>query len=207
MVREGRSWLRELNDATFAPIYALGHAITRTVMELEDHGPLPPRGGGLLVVANHCSYLDPVVLQVALRRRIRYLMTEDFYDIPSIRWFFQWMRALRLSESRTNLASLRVARNAMRGGDVVGLFPEGELSPDGEIGPARPGAAVLASLAGVPVLPVRIRGTFEVWRKGMLLPRPARVTVVRGEIQPAPPSGKDGRREFTDHIMDVIAKL
>ncbi len=207
MSRVGSTLLRGLNEFSYAPVLTLVQAVCRTFLLLEDTGPPPPRDGGFLVVANHTSFVDPAVLQMAFGRRIRYLMTEDFYDLRSIGWFFRWMRTLRVSESGSNLTSLRIARNVLRQGDLVGLFPEGELSRDGTLGRARPGAAVLASLAGVPVLPVRIRGTYEVWRHGMLFPRPGRVSVTRGAPISAPTSGKASRRDFSRQIMDSIAAL
>jgi 1-acyl-sn-glycerol-3-phosphate acyltransferase len=206
MDRPGRTTMGRLNDLSVVPLITLGQAVCRTLLLLREIGPPPPRDGGLLVVSNHISFVDPVVLQMTFRRRIRYLMTEDFYDVPAIRWFFRWMRALRVSETRTNLASLRVARDALRAGDLVGLFPEGGLSPDGRLQSARPGASVLASLAAVPVLPVRIRGTFDVWRRG-LFPRPGRVTVTRGSPMPPPGSTRESRRSFTRDVMEAIAAL
>lgn len=196
-----------LNEASFLPVVALGQAVTRTFLQLREQGPPSPRGGGLLVVANHASFVDPVVLQMAVRRRIRFLMTEDFYDRPVMGWFFRWMRTLRVSETQTNLASLRTARDALRDGEVVGIFPEGQLSPDGELQPGQPGAAALASLARVPILPVRIRGTFHVMRRGMRFPRPARVSVTRGEIIPAPARGRTDRDALTARIMSALAAL
>ena len=61
-----------------------GQAILRSFLSVREEGPLPPRDGGLLVVCNHLSYVDPAALQVGFRRRIRYLMTEDFYDIVEV---------------------------------------------------------------------------------------------------------------------------
>jgi 1-acyl-sn-glycerol-3-phosphate acyltransferase len=198
---------RSLVDLAFGAFWVTGQATLRAYTPVTVEGPHPPREGGLLVVANHLSFVDPVVLQAAVHRRIQYLMTEDYYDLPAFRWFFKWMNALRVSADRTNLASLKVARDTLRAGAVVGIFPEGRISRDGRMGRGQPGAAVLASLARVPILPVRLYGTREVMRKGQKLPRPSRVRVRRGTLLPPPEPGRRGRKETTRRIMDALRNL
>jgi 1-acyl-sn-glycerol-3-phosphate acyltransferase len=196
-----------IDEIAYAAFWAAGQALLRPAMSLTVEGPPPPREGGYLLVANHLSYADPAVVMLAAGRPVRFLMTEDFYDLPGLRWFFRWMRALRVREAGSNLESLREAREALRAGDVVGLFPEGRLSPDGRMGPGRPGAAALASLAGAPIVPMRIRGAYDVWRKGWKVPRLAPVHVVRGDVLPAPGAGRRRRRETTRAIMEALRAL
>jgi 1-acyl-sn-glycerol-3-phosphate acyltransferase len=192
-----------LNDLSYMTLCTIGQTVVRAFYAYRDHGPPPPTEGGLLVVANHLCYLDPVFVQMALRRRVRFLMTEDFYDFRGLRWFFRWMRALRVRERGSNLDSLREARDELRAGAAVAIFPEGRLSRDGELGRAHPGAAALASLARVPVLPIRLRGTYDVFRKGWRVPR---LAAVRAERRPliTPVAGRLGRKELTRRMMESL---
>jgi 1-acyl-sn-glycerol-3-phosphate acyltransferase len=198
---------RGLAELAYGAFWVTGHTVLRAYLPVRIEGPPPPRDGGLLIVANHLSYVDPVVLQAASHRRIQYLMTEDFYDIRGFRWFFRWLGALRVSTKQTNLSSLKEARATLKGGAVVGIFPEGKLSTDGTMGDAQAGAAVLAGLARVPILPIRLMGTYEVMHKGQFLPRSSPVTVRRGTLLPPPSPGRAGRRETTRRIVEALRNL
>jgi 1-acyl-sn-glycerol-3-phosphate acyltransferase len=80
----------------------------------------------------------------------------------------------------------------LRNRGIVALFPEGTRSRDGELGPLKPGIAVLVSRAGVPVVPAGIAGTFEVWPRSRLLPVPHPVRIHYGPpIQPEQIAGMD----------------
>ncbi len=124
-----------------------------------------PRNGPALVVSNHQGYLDPFFLQMGTARPIRFLATAEYYDIPLIRPFFRLVKAIRVKEGGPHRDALRMALRRLEEGEIVGLFPEGRLSPDGEIGEIRAGAGFLAKRGGVPVIPARIRGSFRVLSK------------------------------------------
>jgi 1-acyl-sn-glycerol-3-phosphate acyltransferase len=157
------------------PVVAL---LSRVLFELRVSGSSRvPRGGPTILVANHEGYLDPFLLQMATTRPIRYMMTSDFYDIPWLRPFFRVVKAIRVPEGGPYRAALKDALGVLRAGGVVGIFPEGQLTLDGEIGEAMPGAAFLAARTGALVVPARIEGTIDIISKVRRFPGRARVTI------------------------------
>ena len=121
----------------------------------------PKIDGPFVVAGNHSSYLDPVLLGAAYQRRITYLMTAVVYRSPKISWFYKFARAIPLETTGGNRAALRAARETLKRGEVVGIFPEGGLSRDGRLVLGNPGAVSLVLGAQVPVVPVGIVGAFE----------------------------------------------
>jgi 1-acyl-sn-glycerol-3-phosphate acyltransferase len=156
------------------------------------------------VVANHQGYLDPLILQMGTVRPIRYMMTSDFYDIRSVQPFFRLVEAIRVAEEGTTRDAIRSALGVLERGGLVGIFPEGQLSQDGSMGEALPGAAFLAGRSGAPVVPARIRGSFEALSKGRWLPRQARVRVRFG-----PPLEVESARDRTAarRILEAVGSL
>jgi 1-acyl-sn-glycerol-3-phosphate acyltransferase len=98
-------------------------------------------------------------------------------------------------------ASLRGAIRLLQEGKFVGVFPEGRVMPEGELGPLHPGAAMLAARLHVPVIPVAVRGSSRAWPHGKSLPRPAPVSVRIGSPI-APPT--TGDRAAIDELLDRI---
>lgn len=192
---------------SYGPVWTFAQAAARTLFSLRIDGTPPPREGSYVVAANHASYADPVLLQMAVPQPIRYMMTADFYDLPGLQWFFRWMRTLRVGDANGNLGPIREAKRALDAGDVLGIFPEGRLSDDGSIGEFQDGAATLAKLTRAPVLPVRIVGAFDVIHRGQLVPRVRPVALRRGEMLPPPRGGRSSVRAFTLHLRDVIRNL
>jgi 1-acyl-sn-glycerol-3-phosphate acyltransferase len=178
--------------------------LTRTYFGLETRGARHlPRQGPALIVSNHQGYLDPLFLQMGTARTIHYLMTSVFYDRPAARPLFRLLGAIRVPLRGPHRDALRQALRILDRGGLVGVFPEGQLSRDGEIGTIMPGAALLASRSGVPVVPAQIRGSFDALSKGRWLPRPARVRVRYG-----PPLRLSGRRgEAMEEVLSAWRAL
>lgn len=118
-----------------------------------------PDAGPALVVANHISGLDPLLLIAASARPLRFLIAQEQYDRPLLRRLFQAIGCIPVTRGRNPRAALAAARKALERGEVVALFPQGGIHPD-HAPPARlkRGIAHLAQATGAPVIPVRVDG-------------------------------------------------
>ncbi len=112
-----------------------------------------PMTGGILVVANHLSYADVIVLQLACRRRLRFVGYEGLRNHWFLNLVFKLTGTIAISPAGSRQAVKRVVE-ALRAGEAVCLFPEGEISRSGQLMQIRRGFELMARNAGVPVLPV-----------------------------------------------------
>lgn len=118
-----------------------------------------PQAGPALVVANHVSGLDPLLMVAASRRPLRFLIAREEYERPGLRWLFAAMGCIPVRRDRNPRAALAAARSALERGEVVALFPQGRIHLDHEpAAPLKRGIAYLARASGAPVIPVRIEG-------------------------------------------------
>lgn len=172
-----------------------------------------PAHGPYIVTANHVSFMDPLVLQCACPHRISFLMTEKYYNPFFARWFFNLMLCIPLrEESVYNIRAIRKGLRILRNGCVVGIFPEGGISPEGLLGNGRPGSMLLAQKADVPIVPAYINGTFQALPRHARFFRKAAITVIFGEpltfaqISDGMPR-KKGLHAATSILMEKIGSL
>lgn len=132
-----------------------------------------PRHGGFLLVANHRSDIDPILLQWACPRRIYFMAKSELFPVPILGHLMRAFGAFPVKRGEPDRASLRYAASLTEMGEVVGIFPEGELSEDGEMLPLKPGVALLIRMAKVPVVCVGLRRTEKIMPYGLSIPRPA----------------------------------
>jgi len=174
-------------------------------------GPVPPLPEGpVILAANHRSYLDPILLGAVVPLRVTYMMTAKYYDSRRLGWFFRMARCIVIEEKGGNRQALRDARDVLAMGRCVGVFPEGHISPDGELKRGQGGVAWLAAKTGATVVPVFISGTREAFRKGERRIRPfQRITVAFGEPISIAAFGADraGQEAFSRELMARIAAL
>lgn len=178
-----------------------------------------PRTGGVLLASNHLSFADSIVIPSVSPRPVHFLAKSDYFTGTGIKGAAQraWFEGLGMlpvdrDDPQAALGSLEVALEVLNKGEAFGIYPEGTRSRDGRLYRGRTGVAHLALTAGVPVVPVGLRGTAELQPVGSSLPRLAKVTVEFGQpIQVAGrfdgvPLGK-ARRALTDEVMEAIAAL
>lgn len=177
-------------------------------------GPQPPMAGPLIVAANHASLIDPVVLQVALRRRMHYLMTSDYYFLPMLNRYSRIMRCIPVMEGEFNRKAIRSALEVLGAGGALGVFPQGGLQDNVEAETGMRGIGLLIAKARTPVVPVRIRGTARVMPRGARVPRPFSVDVHIGEprvFHKDDSESSASRHEYlgtvTHSVMHAIAAL
>ena len=169
----------------------LGRLLGGCVYRIERHGVdrIPP--GGVLLLPNHVTWVDAIILQMACPRPIRFIMDAGIYNNRWLGPIFRALGAIPISPARAK-AGISSAADALRAGEVVCLFPEGELSRSGMLLRLRKGFEVIARAAEAPVLPVwldRLWGSIFSYERGRFFtkwPRqfPYGVTVAFG--QPVP---------------------
>lgn len=139
---------------------AANRLFTRVYHRLEVISPpvLPRRGAGILV-CNHTSGLDPLLIQSACRRTIIWMMAQEYYQMRSLNWMFRRIDAIPVGREGRDATATRGALRALKQGRIVGIFPEGRIERTRELMPFQTGAALMAIRTGVPIYPAFLDGT------------------------------------------------
>jgi len=156
-----------------------------------------PRRGGVLVVANHQSYLDPVLAAVGMPRPYHPMARASLFRWAPFRWLIRSLYAFPVRRGTADLGAVREALARLQAGAVVLMFPEGTRTPDGSIARMHGGPVAIAARAGVPMLPMVIDGAFEAWPRTSLLPRPHTIRVACGR----PVSPEEAAAGEPDEVM------
>ena len=173
-----------------------------------------PERGPFIVAANHANYLDGLVLAAALPMRIVFMVMPRVYRATPLHPFFHdHVGSIPISLARPDPGAIRRALRVLETGGVLGIFPEGPFSRNGELVQGQPGVALIALRSGVPVVPAAISGTFQalVARRGYVPRRvPLRVRFgapLRFTAGGRPPLTQRVRADVTGRIMEEIAGL
>jgi acyl-[acyl-carrier-protein]-phospholipid O-acyltransferase/long-chain-fatty-acid--[acyl-carrier-protein] ligase len=184
--------------------------LTHTLYRLDVAGRerVPARGGALLV-PNHVSMADAVLLIAAIDRPVRFLMFKGSYDHPLVKPFAKILGVIPISSDqgpREMIHSLRRATKALEDGELVCIFPEGQMTRIGQMMPFRRGMERIIKGVNVPIIPVNLDGVWGsifsfaggrfLWKFPRHLPYPVRVTF--GEPLPATSSAQEARQAVQD---------
>lgn len=150
-----------------------------------------PLSGGMLLVANHASFLDPIVVAAKLPRAISFLARSTLFDPLGFGWLIRNCNAFPVKQGKGDVGAMKQSIALLQGGKALLVFPEGNRSPDGDLQEIAAGAALIVKRAKVPVVPVAIRGAFEAWPRHRPLPRTGRIRVKFGH--PTAIHDRDGR--------------
>lgn len=158
------AWYRAV-QGFFSTILAATYGIRAS-----GRGHIPPRGP-VLLVSNHLSHLDVLVLGILLPRPLNYVARSSLF-FPPLGWFIRSLGAFPINREGMGAEGFKETLRRTRAGGVVTLFPEGTRTEDGNLGEMKSGIARLVARTNAPVVPAAIAGTFEAWPKSRRLPRP-----------------------------------
>lgn len=144
-----------------------------------------PKTTGGLILSNHQSYLDPMLIGLPISRPISYIARENLFRIPLLGTILRMCYVIPINRDSAGTESVRKAVQRMNAGFLVGIFPEGTRSADGKLGEIKPGFVALARRAQQPIYPVGIAGADRAMPKGGLIVYPKKIRVIFGEPIPA----------------------
>lgn len=179
-----------------------------------SNGPAPvPDRGAAIIVANHTSPVDPMILQCGTERLIVFMMARKYFKVRALSWLYRLLRSIPVNRTGRDTAATKAALRALERGEVLGVFPEGRINLTGNrLLDPRPGVALIALRRRVPVVPAYIEGA----PLGTTMVRPffkrAKVRVTYGRpIDLSQYYGREKDREVLEEVsrrfMSAIARL
>jgi len=174
-----------------------------------------PKTGGVLIAANHASYLDIPILGCGMPRRASFMGRLDLFAGP-VGWLMRYLGWIPIRRERVDRGGFEEAISRIKAGGAVIIYPEGSRTEDGRLQPGKPGVGMIVAATGCPVIPAYLAGTFDVLPPGAkrIRLRPMRVTYgepmdfsallkeLDGESKK-----KDVYQRISQEIMDRIAAL
>ena len=136
--------------------------VTRLVYRFKVRGDENiPTTGAAILVCNHVSFVDAVLLMAASPRPIRFIMDQQIFKMPVLGWFFKLAKAIPIASQRVDPAAYEQAfaraSEVLADGDLLCIFPEGALTRDGELGEFKGGVMKLLETNPVPVVPLALQ--------------------------------------------------
>jgi 1-acyl-sn-glycerol-3-phosphate acyltransferase len=172
-----------------------------------------PESGGYIVAANHVSHLDPPIVGQFLPRQVAFFARKTLWKPGLAAWWLTAVGTIPVDrDGGTSLDAIKRVLQALAGGKVVILFPEGTRSPNGEPQPPRPGVGLLACQARVPVVPARVFGSFEAYGRDGTIRFGTPISVTYGPaLTPSeydnPADGKERYARTAERIMAAINRI
>jgi 1-acyl-sn-glycerol-3-phosphate acyltransferase len=148
------------DDAVIRMLRAANALYARLYHKITIHIPCPiPRRGAAILISNHISGLDPVLIQACCPRLIRWMMAREYFEQKPLDAIYKTVGAIPVQRSGRDMAATRIAMRALRRGFVIGIFPEGKIETKRELLPFHSGIGLMALKTRAPVYPVCLDGT------------------------------------------------
>ena len=208
------SWRR--TRYTFAQycLYVVNSLFTRVLWRTQVSGPLPVADGeGAVIVSNHQSGIDPLLIQLGTDRVVHWLVAREYYQMPGISLVFRTLRSIPVNRGGVDTASTKMAIRLAQQGGLVGLFPEGRVNTtEALLLPGRSGAALIALRARVKVIPCLVSGApYDGTALGSFFMAADAKVIVGKPIDLSPYYGREGDKavlqELTRRFLVEIAAL
>lgn len=209
---------RAFPQVEMQPVYGVCHYALRVAFDMFFRGEVSglenlPREGGFLLAANHASFLDPPMIGCQISRQIAYFARKTLWASKPASWWLDTVGTIPVDrDGGQDVSAIKRVLKALKEQRGLILFPEGTRSPDGKLQSAKAGVGFIACRTQVPVVPVRIFGSFEAYGKGQPLRLGTPVSIVFGRpLQPSeyddPKAGKERAQLASERIMAAIARL
>ncbi len=143
-----------------------------------------PATGGCLLLINHQSFLDPLLVGLPLQRPVSFVARDNLFHVPVVGWVLRSCYVLPINRDGATTAVVRESIRRVEQGFLVGLFPEGTRSENGRLQSVKPGFLAIARRAAVPIIPVGIDGAHLAFPRGARMIWPASIRVVFGPPLP-----------------------
>jgi len=166
-----------------------------------------PEKGPLIIVCNHQSIIDPLVLLTFLPYRITFLAAAYLFKIPLVGLILRAAGAMPIHSAKGDFKSLKESIKLLEKGGVLGIFPEGGVSLDGKLRPFMSGASYIALKSGTAILPVALGGTRDVLPVGTYFPRRKRITINIGQTIMVERKDKIKRDDMTELDLKLKEEL
>ncbi len=167
-----------------------------------------PKAGGVVVVSNHGSHLDPPILGHALSRPVAFMAKSELFRVPILSSIISACGAYPVKRGAGDREALRTASNRLIEGWATGVFLDGTRQENGRVNDPKAGAALLAARTGCPILPVAIVNSHRAFPKGSFLPRLVSIHVKVGNlIQPPSTRKREQLVKTTNEIQIAINSM
>lgn len=197
--------------------YRLGHSLFKAVARgfysyrVVGKEVLDIKGGALLV-CNHVSFLDPPMVGIAFDKEIHFLARKTLHNNAIANMIFRSWNTIPVDQERPDMAALKNVIRLLKQGEKVLIFPEGNRAHDGKLQEGEPGVGLIVAKAGVPVIPMRLFGTYEALPRGGRCLHPSEIVLCTGGVWRYDPAnytetGKDLYKKISDELMAEIARI
>src|SRR5688572_14142689 len=209
---------RAFPEVEMQGVYGFCHYVVGVVFDMFFRGEVVgvdnlPKRGGFLLAANHASFLDPPLIGCHMSRQIAYFARKSLWRRGIASWWLDSVGTIPVDrDGGQDVSAIKRVLKALKEERGLILFPEGTRSLDGTLQPAKAGVGFIAVKTQVPVIPVRIIGSFEAFGKGRGLRLGTPVSVVFGKpillsVYDEPTAGRERAQIASERIMAEIAKL
>lgn len=207
MNNDSPAYSRREGDLTFRMLKAGAVCFSRMYhsLEVRRHCELP-RTGPAILVCNHTSSLDPLLIQSVSPRLIRWMMAKEYFEYRLLRWVSKSVGVILVERSGRDMAATRAAMRALEAGYVLGVFPEGRIETSSALLPFQSGIGLLAMRTGAAVYPAYLDGTQRGREMMEAVIRPCRASIAFG-----PPvnlrdlsESRKGLEEATQRIQTAV---
>ena len=171
-----------------------------------------PRTGPAIIISNHISGLDPLLIQSVCPRMVVWMMAREYFELKALRKGYEMIDAIPVDRSGRDMPATRAALRALEHGRVLGIFPEGKIETSHDLLPFQPGVTLLASKSQAPIVPVYLDGTQRNKNMVNAVLRPQRIRIAFGPLLHPPTAprhgdehrpSKLGTAQFTAAVSDV----
>jgi 1-acyl-sn-glycerol-3-phosphate acyltransferase len=172
-----------------------------------------PTTEGVILAANHVSYVDPLFIGAALvEHQLHFMAKEELFQVPVFGAVIRRLHTIPVRRGRVDYAAIRQSLRLLKEGEILAMFPEGTRGDGMALQEAEEGIGFLAARSGRPVVPVYLEGTDNVLPRGKRMPRVHPVTIYFGHplrLAGGAPHGetREGYRRLSEEVMKEIAEL